>query len=91
MSIFEAIMMVCFGFAWPFSIVKSYRSRSNKGKSLWFLVIVLIGYTSGILHKLLYSYNYVIVLYIINFALVSMDSALYFRNYLIERKQLKNC
>jgi len=90
MSFFEAIMMVCFGFAWPFSIVKSYRSRCNKGKSLWFLVIVLIGYTSGILHKLLYSYNYVIILYIVNFVLVSLDSILYFRNYLIERKQLKN-
>ena len=34
MSIFEAIMLICFGAAWPFSIYKSYTSRENTGKSI---------------------------------------------------------
>jgi len=38
MSIFEALMMIFFGLAWPFSIYKSYKSKSNNGKSLWFLL-----------------------------------------------------
>jgi hypothetical protein len=44
MSIFEMIMLVCFGAAWPFSIIKSYKSRDNNGKSVVFLFIVVIGY-----------------------------------------------
>ncbi|MCL2485817.1 MAG: hypothetical protein FWF00_02130 [Endomicrobia bacterium] len=91
MSIFEAIMMICFGFAWPFSIYKSYKSRSNKGKSLWFLVIVIIGYSCGIIHKVFYNFDFVIILYSLNFALVLTDSGLYFRNYLISKKEAEVC
>ena len=29
-------MLFCFGFSWPFSIAKSIRTRSTKGKSLMF-------------------------------------------------------
>ena len=83
MSIFEVIMLVCFGAAWPFSIYKSYKSRSNAGKSIFFLLVVLIGYSSGILHKLIYNFNSVIYLYILNFCLVSIDIILYFRNKII--------
>lgn len=90
MSIFEAIMMICFGFAWPFSIYKSYTSRSNKGKSLWFLLIVIVGYTSGIIHKLLYNFDYVIILYIFNLTLILLDTAIYFRNYILEKKYATN-
>ncbi|MCL2144484.1 MAG: hypothetical protein FWH43_03205 [Endomicrobia bacterium] len=86
MSIFEAVMMLCFGCAWPFSIYKSYTSRSNKGKSLWFLIIVVIGYTCGILHKILFNFDFIIAFYIFNFILVLADTALYFRNYLIIKK-----
>jgi len=32
MSVFEAIMLLCFGAAWPFSIYKSYKSKSIMGK-----------------------------------------------------------
>jgi hypothetical protein len=81
-------MMVCFGFAWPFSIYKSYKSKSNKGKSLWFLVIVLTGYSCGIIHKVFYNFDYVIILYALNFMLVFADSCLYFRNYLLERAKI---
>lgn len=73
-------MLICFGAAWPFSIWKSYTSRSNQGKSLKFMVIVEIGYTSGIIHKILYSYDIVLYLYALNFLLVLTDMMLYWRN-----------
>ena len=80
MSIFEIIMLVCFGAAWPFSIYRSYRSKSNSGKSVVFLFVVLAGYIAGILHKILFNYDLVIILYSINAVMVSADILLYFRN-----------
>ena len=80
MSAFEIVMLVCFGAAWPFSIVRSWRSRSTKGKSLVFLVIVMIGYGAGILHKVLYQFDGVIILYIANCVMVAADTALYIVN-----------
>lgn len=80
MSIFEAVMLLCFGSAWPFSIYTSYKAGTAKGKSLFFLVVLLIGYLAGILHKVFFSFDYVIILYILNFCLIAVDTALYFRN-----------
>lgn len=80
MSIFEIIMLICFGAAWPFSIYKSYKSRQIAGKSLTFLYVVLIGYLSGIIHKLLYSKDLVVYLYVLNSIMVLTDLALYYRN-----------
>ena len=80
MSIFEIIMLGCFGAAWPFSIYKSYKSKSIKGKSFAFLMILVMGYISGILHKLFYSYDAVIYLYILNAIMVSTDMVLYIKN-----------
>lgn len=87
MSIFEIIMLACFGAAWPFSIYKSYRSRQNAGKSLLFLYVVLIGYLSGVIHKFLYSKDPVIYLYFLNAVMVFTDLLLYYRN---QRWQTKN-
>ncbi len=80
MSIFEIIMLICFGMAWPFSIYKSYTSRETKGKSVLFLFIIVAGYIAGILHKLLYNPDGVVFLYILNLLMVSADIALYYRN-----------
>ncbi|OGJ86009.1 MAG: hypothetical protein A2268_06550 [Candidatus Raymondbacteria bacterium RifOxyA12_full_50_37] len=87
MSIFETLMLVCFGAAWPFSIYRSYTSRSTKGKSLLFLIILLFGYVSGITHKLLYSFDLVIILYVLNLIMVCIDTLLYFRNARIEKQR----
>lgn len=80
-------MLVCFGAAWPFSIVKSWRSRSAKGKSIYFLWIVLLGYIAGILNKITQglSHDPVLVLYGANALMVLIDSLLYFRNRRYER------
>ena len=80
MSIFEAIMLVCFGAAWPFSIYRSYTSRQNAGKSFPFLLIVFLGYAAGITHKILYNNDFVTGLYIINAAMVVIDMTVYYRN-----------
>ncbi len=79
-SVFEIVMLVCFGAAWPFSIYRSYKSRSNAGKSVAFLFVVLTGYVAGTLHKIFYNYDSVIYLYALNGALVLTDILLYFRN-----------
>ena len=44
----------------------------------------MIGYIAGIVNKLLYSYDAVIYLYIINLAMVSTDAALWVRNKKME-------
>ena len=80
MSIFEMIMLACFGSAWPFSIYKSYTSRQNGGKSIVFLFVVLAGYSSGIVHKLKHNSDPVIFFYITNASMVAIDIVLYFRN-----------
>jgi hypothetical protein len=82
MSVFEIAMLVCFGAAWPVSIYKSLKTRAVAGKSLVFLVIVLVGYAAGILHKLFFHPDLVVWLYALNAVLVGADIALYLRNRL---------
>jgi len=80
MSIFEILMLVCFGFAWPANIYKSIKSKSVEGKSVLFLYIVMAGYIFGIVHKVIYNPDFVIALYAINFFMVLTDLLLYYRN-----------
>ncbi|TFG37592.1 MAG: hypothetical protein E4H39_01890 [Syntrophobacterales bacterium] len=80
MSFFEIIMLVCFGAAWPFSIYKSYTSKSIAGKSVLFLYVVGMGYIAGTLHKVLYSFDLVTFLYVLNGLMVFTDVVLYHRN-----------
>ncbi|MFO7936344.1 MAG: hypothetical protein R6V06_01910 [Kiritimatiellia bacterium] len=85
--VFEAIMLVCFGLAWPLSIIKSWKSRTSKGKSIFFMTVILIGYISGLTHKLFWmkKTDAVIWLYALNAMLVLIDIILYFRNLRIDR------
>jgi len=81
-SIYEAVMLLCFGAAWPFSIIKSWRSRSSKGKSVIFLYIILVGYAAGVLNKVTQGQHRdpVLILYAVNFLMVSIDASLFYRN-----------
>jgi len=72
-------MLICFGISWPISIVKALRTKTVAGKSPLFMIIVMAGYASGIVHKLLYSYNWVIALYALNLIMVGVDLVLYIR------------
>lgn len=78
---FEVMMMVLFGLGWPASILKSYRSRTARGKSIAFLFIIAVGYLCGILAKVAAGkVNYVVIFYVINTLAVLTDASLYFRN-----------
>ena len=87
MKIFESIMLICFGMSWPISVHKSITSRSTKGKSAVFISAIIVGYISGIIGKLTSGdISYVLVLYCINLAVVSLDLVLYFINRRYEKK-----
>jgi hypothetical protein len=79
MSFFEAAMLICFGASWPLSIAKALRTRQVAGKSRAFLLVVFAGYLCGITHKLLYSLDWVVSLYILNALMVLIDFTLYVR------------
>lgn len=78
-------MIVSFGISWPFNVIKSIRTRSTKGKSLIFLVLIFVGYIFGIINKLLTNPNYVLYAYVINLFFVGMDLILYLINHRRER------
>lgn len=86
MSIFEALMILCFGASWPFALRKTYKTKNVKGKSIRFLVLILFGYLFGIIHKILYNTDIVIWLYFINFAMIGADLTL----TLIYKKRFQN-
>ena len=89
-QILETMMVVCFGISWPLSVVKSYRARTAKGKSLVFLLAIWIGYICGISGKLIGgNVNYVLIMYFINLFVVSTDLVLYFRNRALDQKRAK--
>nr|WP_122012263.1 hypothetical protein [Maliibacterium massiliense] len=86
-SVFETLMIVCFGLSWPMAIVRSVRSRSTKGKSLMFMCFIAFGYVCGIASKLMtQTYNLAFWFYFPNIIMVCTDIALYFRNRAYERK-----
>ena len=95
-EILEIAMLVFFGLSWPVNVVKSYKARTSKGKSLLFLFFILAGYIAGIASKFLnpdYMAQfaekwYVIIFYFINLIMVSVDMAIYFRNCALDKKQL---
>jgi hypothetical protein len=84
----EILMLVSFGFSWPFNAIKSYKARTTKGKSLPFLILILFGYVCGIISKLTApSFKwYVMFFYILNFCMVFVDFLLYFRNLKLDKR-----
>lgn len=87
MSLFEIGMLVCFGAAWPLNIYKSFKSRTSAGRSILFQWAILLGYICGIVHKILYSRDVVLFLYVLNFVMVAIDTVLYFRNKQLDRQR----
>ena len=92
-EIFEVIMIVSFGASWPLNVMKSYRARTTKGKSLAFLLLIFFGYIAGITSKLINEAYmgaigrkwYVLFFYILNFLMVGADIAMYVRNAALDR------
>ena len=87
-SIFETIMLVCFGFSWPMNLIKAYNAKTAKGTSLPFILLIITGYIAGITAKVVGGQiNYVLVAYILNLAIVLMNLAVYFRNLSFDKKE----
>ncbi len=80
-DLLEAIMLICFGLSWPVSLVKNIRSGTAKGMSILFILLIIIGYISGISAKI-YSgnVNYVFAVYIWNLVLVLGNLLVFFVN-----------
>ena len=88
-SIFETIMLVCFGFSWPMNLIKAYNAKTAKGTSLPFILLIITGYIAGITAKVVDGQiNYVLVAYILNLAIVLMNLAVYFRNTTLDKKNI---
>ena len=97
-EILEIIMIVSFGASWPLNVMKSWKARTTKGKSLAFLCLIFFGYIAGIASKLVsetYMASisekwYVLFFYVLNLVMVGADLVLYYRNYLLDKKAEKD-
>ena len=86
-SIFETIMLVCFGLSWPINVIKAYKVRTAKAISLPFILLIFTGYIAGISAKIVSGQiNYVLVVYLINLAIVILYIVVYFRNVALDKK-----
>lgn len=88
-ELMEICMIVAFGLSWPMNVIKSYKVRTAKGKSLSFLILILFGYICGITGKLVSpSFKwYVLFFYILNFVMIFADLLLYFRNRRLDKQR----
>ena len=85
-TVFETLMLICFGISWPFNIAKSLKSRTAKGKSLQFELCVVIGYLFGICGKFVSgNITYVLVVYVLDVTMVTIDILLTLRNMALDR------
>lgn len=93
-EILEIVMVVSFGASWPLNVMKSYKARTAKGKSLSFLCLIFFGYIAGIASKLINDVYmatfsekwYVLFFYVLNLLMVGTDIVLYFRNKALDKK-----
>ena len=87
-QVFETIMLLCFGASWPFNIAKSLRSRTAKGKSIYFEICIIVGYVCGVIGKFIGgNIPYVIAVYLLDICMVSIDLALTLRNRRLDRQR----
>lgn len=93
-ELLEIIMIVSFGASWPMNVIKSYKARTTKGKSLAFLFLIFFGYIAGIASKLVNdaymaqigSKWYVLFFYVLNFIMVGADLIMYVRNAKLDKE-----
>lgn len=86
-QLFEALMLICFGFSWPLNVRKAYKARSAKGMSLSFIILIITGYVAGITAKIMNGqFNYVLAVYFLNLGIVMVNMLVYFRNKSLDLK-----
>lgn len=80
-SYFEAAMLICFGLSWPVNIAKSLRSKTAKGKSIFFEILVITGYILGVIGKIISgNINWVLAIYFLDIFMVAVDLNITFKN-----------
>ena len=85
-ELFEVFMVVLFGLSWPLNIIKSIKSRTAKGRSIFFVICVIIGYLCGIISKILSgTITYVFIFYCLNLVMVGIDLAFLLRNIKLDK------
>ena len=90
-EILEILMIVSFGASWPLNVIKSYKARTAKGKSLPFLLLIITGYIAGIASKFVnpaFDFAdkwYVLFFYFLNLIMVSLDVVMYARNRRLDK------
>ena len=97
-EILEIIMIVSFGASWPLNVIKSYKARTAKGKSIAFLLLIFFGYIAGIASKFVnpaymaaFSEKwYVLFFFVLNFIMVGADIVMYIRNKKLDKEAAKN-
>ncbi len=90
-EILETIMLICFGASWPISVMKNIKAHTAKNMSLQFILLIITGYVAGITAKILNGQiNYVLVVYLVNLAFVSVNLAVYFINRHYDRLSTEN-
>ena len=93
-ELLEILMIVSFGCSWPMNVIKSYKARSTKGKSLAFLLLIFFGYIAGIASKFVNPVYmaqigekwYVLFFYFLNWFMVGCDLLLYVRNKKLDKE-----
>lgn len=80
-SALEATMLICFGLSWPINLIKNIKAKTAKSMSLKFIILIIVGYIAGISAKLIsHNINYVLAIYLLNLAIVSVNVLVYFIN-----------
>lgn len=97
-EILEIIMLVSFGVSWPISLIKNIKSKSTKGISILFYILIFFGYIAGIISKFtnpaymasISTKWYVLIFYFFNLTIVLANIIVYFINRSRENKALLN-
>lgn len=80
-TIFETIMLICFGASWPISLMKNIKAGTAKNMSLQFNLLITFGYIAGITAKIISGHTgFVLVVYFINLIFVTANIVVYFIN-----------
>lgn len=100
-SIMETMMVILFGISWPINIIKAWKARTAKGTSVLFYFFIWLGYIFALIGKFALIkenagipwYNtvhwYVMFFYFVNIIMVTIGIIIYFRNTVIDSKELK--
>ena len=80
-SVFEALMLICFGISWPTNAYNSYKARTAVGTSWQFLLLITVGYLFGIAAKFCAGpLTWVFGVYVLNLLFLAVNWVIYARN-----------